>query len=279
MRKIGITLLAAIALTSTICTQDTVSAGKVDQDQKLFNTMYSGKYLYTNPDLSLGGGIKGEILAPELIPLAVFALPPHEPKFVYKGILSGSDNRTFEFNGLPPAQYDLFIVFENEVYEGLTLSRFRNTLTDADRKSIEYIVNKSDPFFEKKVIHRVSGLTGRKTGMARAIVSMIRLGPTTDMAGHSYSAHKRNFKLFFLEDVGPGYQVARTRDVFSKFVETGKEVPKWGYRSYLSNIRVTDKVKDLGKIDLSVVGETPVLPDPVTEIDPSDSIPVMESDQ
>jgi len=263
-----LTLFSMMA--ETVC-----SESLVEKDEKLFSTMYTGKYLYTNPDLSLGGGIKGEITSPTNIKLiGVFALPPHEPKFVYQGTFS-QDNLIFEFHGLPSAKYDLFIAFEHEVFEGLTLNRYKNTLTDADRKSIEYIVNKSDPFFEKKIVHRLSGVTGKKTGYARAIVSMIRLGPVTDMANHVYAgAKKRNYKIFFLEDVGPGYQVTRTRDVLMKFVEPGKEVPKWNYRPYLSGIRVTNKLKDLGKIDLTIPGEMPELPDPVREIDPAASISV-----
>lgn len=274
MKRISIFLAAAafLSLTARYASTETL----VEKDEKLFSKMYTGKYLYTNPDLSLGGGLRGKIIAPTKDKIiGVFALPPHEPRFVYRAILSGDDNLTFDFNGLPAAKYDIFIAFENEVWEGLTLSRFKDTLTDADRKSIEYIVNKSDPFFEMKVIHRVCGTTGKKKGMARAIVSMIRLGAVTDMANNVYAgAKKRNYKMFFLEDVGPGYQVARTRDVLMKFVEPGKEVPKWNFRPYLSSIRVTDKMKDLGTIDLKIPGEMPELPDPVDEIDPGGSFSV-----
>ncbi|MDD4869878.1 MAG: hypothetical protein PHR77_04900 [Kiritimatiellae bacterium] len=279
MKRSSPVLIIALALFPLISTQLNVF-GQAQRDQALFDTMYTGKYLYTAPDLSLGGGLKGEVVVPKgkvtdpkKIVLGIFALPPHEPKFVYKGVLSGEDNRSFEFRGLPPALYDIFIAFENEVYEGLTLNRFKNSLTEADRKSIEYIINKSDKFFEMKVIHRMSGITGKKTGYARAIVSMIRIGATTDMAGHSYTAHKRNYKLVFLEDVGPGYQVARTRDVFSRFIASSKDVPDWNYRPYLSGIRVTDTIKDLGIIDLSIPGEEKKLSDPVDEINPEDTVP------
>jgi hypothetical protein len=279
MKRSNFVLIIVIALSFIFSTHFNVT-GQVSRDQALFDTMYSGKYLYTEPDLSLGGGIKGEIVIPKgkvteprMIVLGVFALPPHEPKFVYKAVLSGEDNCVFEFRGLPPANYDLFIAFENAIYEGLTLNRYRNSLTEADRKSIEYIINKSDKFFEMKVIHRMSGITGRKTGYARAIVSMIRQGATTDMAGHRYSSHKRNYKLVFLEDVGPGYQVARTRDIYSKFIASDKDVPQWNYRSYLSGIRVIDSVKNLDKIDLSIPGPEKKLSDPVDEIDLEDRIP------
>lgn len=273
MKRINV-MLAAVVMVAAV-TKLAYSESLVEKDEKQFSKMYTGKYLYTDPDLSLGGGIKGEILTPMTNVIGVFALTPHEPKFVYRAVLTGKDNRTFDFNGLPSAKYDIFIAYETEVFEGLTLSPYKNTLTDADRNAIQFIVNKSDPFFEKKVIHRVCGTTGKKKGKARAIVSMIRLGPVTDMANNVYAgAHKRNYKMFYLEDVGPGYQVARTRDILSKFTEPGKDIPKWNYRPYLSGIRVTDKMKDLGKIDLSVEGEMPELPDPAAEIDPSDSVPV-----
>ena len=271
MKRIGIMLVATALL--TITAGRVFSKSMVEEDTERFEKMYSGKYLYTQPDLTLGGGMKGRISSPTNAIMAIFALPPHEPKFVYMGALG--EDHAFEFSGLPAAKYDLFIAYEHEVFEGLTLNRYKNTLTDADRKSIDYIINRSDRFFEKKVIHRVSGVTGKKTGKARAVVSLIRLGPVTDMSNNTYAgAHKRNYKVFFLEDVGPGYQVAKTRDVLSKFVEPGKEVPKWNYRPYLSSIRVTDSIKDLGNIDLNIPGELPELPDPAAEIDPGASISV-----
>jgi len=277
MKRNAIVWISAIAL-SSITSTAIYAATLAELDEAKFSKMYTGKYLYTNPDPSATGGMRGEIIKPNDVPIVgVFALPLHEPKFAYRANLGGADLRSFEFIGLPPAKYDLFIAFEHEVWEGLTLNRYKDTLTDADRKSIEYIINKSDPFFEKKVIHRVTGLTGKKKGYARAIVSMIRLGPVTDMANNVYNgAKKRNYKLMLLEDVGPGYQVTRSRDIVSKFVDPGKEVPRWNYRPYLSSIRITDKIKELGKLDLSVVGEMPVLPDPVDEIDPGAEMPVDE---
>jgi hypothetical protein len=275
MKRIYIALTTTTALLLTLAVQ-VYAKDLVDKDTAQFEKMYKGKYLYTEPDLSLKGGMKGIIVSTnKTLVSEVFALPPHEPKFVYKGVLSGPGNCNFEFNGLPAAKYDLFIAYEHEVYEGLTLNRYKNTLTESDRKAIEYIIKKSDPFFEQKVIHRVSGVSGKKKGKARAIVSMIRIGPVTDMANNVYAgAHKRNYKMFFLEDVGPGYQVARSRDIMSRFVEPGKDVPKWNYRPYLSSIRVTDSVKDLGKIDLSLPGEERELSDPVDEIDPGSSVSV-----
>ncbi|MDD4871944.1 MAG: hypothetical protein PHR77_15405 [Kiritimatiellae bacterium] len=275
MKRIFITLIAITALLS-IMTGKTYSDNLVERDTAQFNKMYTGKYLYTNPDPAAKGGLKGEIVGLEkMIVSDVFALPPHEPRFVYRAVQGGTENRIFEFYGLPPAKYDLFVAFEHEVYEGLTLNRYKNTLTETDRKAIEYIIKKSDPFFEQKIIHRVSGVTGKKKGKARAIVSEIRLGPVTDMANNVYAgAHKRNYKIFFLEDVGPGYQIARSRDISSKFVAPGKDIPKWNYRPYLSSIRVTDSMKDLGKIDLTIPGEERELPDPVDEIDPGASISV-----
>lgn len=272
-------IMFAVAGLIAVAAAITYAESLAEKDEAQFAKMYTGKYLYTNPDPAQGGGIKGEIMAPKGKIVGIFALPPHEPKFVYKAVMGGTADRpTFEFTGLPAAKYDLMICFEQEVYEGLTLNRYKNTLTADDMKAIEFIVNKSDPFFEKKIIHRISGITGKKKGKARAIVSEIRLGPVTDMANNVYAgAHKRNYKMFYLEDVGPGYQVARTRDVLSKFVDPGKEVPRWCYRSYLSSIRVTDSVKNLSALDLSVVGPTPDLPDPVDEVDPGDSIPVEDS--
>ena len=74
----------------------------------------------------------------------------------------------------------------------------------------------------------------------------------------------------------PGFQVSRKQEYCSQFVCPRKGVPKWKLQAYLSSIRITDKMKELGKLDLSIVGEMPELPDPVDEIDPGAEIPVDE---
>ena len=241
----------------------------------VYASLYPGTHLYNDPDPSSGGGLKGTITSCQGAKVyGVFALPPHDPKLCYRGALSGAGGHTFEFTGLPAAKYDLFIIIGCEVYEGITLNRYKNTLTEKDKKSIAEIVQKSEPFFSKsKIIERLSGVTGNKSGKAKAIVSMLRTAAASSVAAATLGGNYRKaYKIFYFEDVGPGYQVSRTREILTGNVYPGKENAKFSYRPYLSSIRVTDSIKDLGKLDLSVPGKEEPLPDPVDEIDPSSTV-------
>ncbi len=50
--------------------------------------------------------------------------------------------------------------------------------------------------------------------------------------------------------VGPGWQITRTREIFTAFVKPEAGVVKHVYAEKLGGIRVTDNVKDIGKISL-----------------------------
>ena len=219
-----------------------------------------GIHLYTKPDPDAHGGIMGTVAAPAKPLAAVFAIPPDEPRFVYKGTITGPDRRGFRFQGLPVSRYDLMIFFDNVFYEGLTLTRAEDTLTKADRQAIETITMRSETFFNKKTIHRLEGLTGNMTGTARALSVFRRTGFTVDYTwtgGRNpgdpgvHSDHRRAVKLIVLEDVGPGWQVKRTREIFTIEVPPSTPPLRSVYRRKLSRIRVTDHLKDLGEINLS----------------------------
>jgi hypothetical protein len=202
--------------------------------------------LYTKPDPTSAGGIKGHVYSPKMPIQQVLAIPPDEPRIVYKGDVSGSDSRTFSFTGLPMRKYDLIVIFETKFYEGLQLHREENTLTKEDLKKIDYIVQKSDPYFTKKVIHRVEGTTGR-TNLARCIITSLRNKGSADV---SHAKWRRTFKLIMLKDVGPGWQVVRSRDLYPVWIESRYANPPHYYSKELSRIRVTNSKKDLGEIDL-----------------------------
>lgn len=207
--------------------------------------------LYTPTDPDSSGGIAGTIAKPGKPILQILAMPPDHPEHVYEGKITGSNRQGFRFENLPTARYDLFVIYENEFYEGLELSYVPDTLTDKDRKSIDYIVKASDPFFNKKVIHRVEGTTGRGN-FARCVVTQYRDGPGTVTA--DYEAMKgisrRTFKLIWLKDVGVGWQVVEKRDLYPVTVEMRLLTPTHHYEKVLSRIRVTDQIKDLGEISL-----------------------------
>ncbi len=208
--------------------------------------------LYTAPDLSASGGIAGRIIKPELPILQILAMPPDEPRFVYEGQISGTSRREFAFGNLPMAKYDLFVIYENEFFEGLQLSFEPDTLTDKDRQSITQIVNESDPFFNKKTVHRIAGTTGRGN-FARCVVTQYRDGPGTVTADYEplKGQGRRTFKLIWLKDVGVGWQVVQKRDLYPVTVDLRLLNPIHHYSDLLSNIRVTDQVKNLGDIDMS----------------------------
>ena len=215
----------------------------------------TGKYLYTPPQTVSGGGIKGKIVNPDRPLAGAFALPPDDPKAVFRGAVSGAKNSEFSFAGLPDGRYDLLLAFDDAFYEGLSLHRGEDTLTPRDRELIEAIVSKSEPFYNQKVICRLEGETGKMTGKARCICTFFRSKASVDYtwAGTQgyHAEHRRSLKLVLLEDVGPGWQVARTREVFTVMVKPGAGPGRHEYRKRLGLVRVAGEMKDLGDIDLS----------------------------
>ena len=206
-----------------------------------FAQLDGGAYLYTKPDPSAGGGIKGKVLgAPQQIQ-SVFALPPDDPKFVYVGRVTGESRNEFEFAGLPAAKYDIVLVYKDFFCEGLTLNREENTLTDNDKKLIKYVIDASEPFFSRKVIHRLSGITG-DGNKSRCICGFLR--------DHAPNAGRYALKLVLTEDVGPAWQVTRTRELGHTFVNPPTEVLRHIYWDKLGGIRVTESVKDIGAITI-----------------------------
>ena len=208
----------------------------------------SGKYLYTKTDPSATGGIQGTIVGQGKNILGVFALPPSEPKSVYKGDLGGENNRDFYFRGLPADRYDLVVLLDGACYEGITLSRRENTLSKEDHRKIDASIQKSEAFFDKKIVHRMAGTTGRGN-MARCFVEYLRTRKMLDINDTVYTDHRRSIKLTILKDVGPGWQIARSREIDVRFFKPGGTM-KHSYAKELSRIRVIDEVKDIGQIRL-----------------------------
>jgi hypothetical protein len=201
--------------------------------------------LYTKPDPASPGGIMGEVVKPAHPIRQVLAIPPDEPRLVYEGDIRGEGQRRFYFEGLPMRKYDLVVIYDDNFYEGLTLHRTENTLKKADLTKINETIQKAEPYFTKKYIHRVEGMTGRGN-VARCICTFLRDRPSTN--GPDY---RRTFKLIMMKDVGPGWQVVRARDLFPVWTKPDKATPTHHYRSQLSRIRVTTRLKDLGPLNLA----------------------------
>ena len=210
--------------------------------------------LYTEPDPTCGGGIKGRVTRPRGPVQQVLAIPPDAPRFVYEGRVEGADRRTFRFAGLPMRKYDLLVIYEDSFYEGLQLQRGEDTLTAEDRAGIEAMIRKSEPYFPEKIIHRLEGTTGRGNH-ARCLCTFLReqgsdLLYNVGDGNWRREDHRRTFKLVMLKDVGPGWQVVRARDLYPVWVRPGRTRSAHHHRRQLSRIRVADGVKDLGELDL-----------------------------
>jgi hypothetical protein len=206
--------------------------------------------LYTPTDPAASGGITGTIVQPAKPILQVLAMPPDEPQLVYEGQVTGANRQGFLFEHLPMAKYDLVVVYETEFYEGLELTYEPDTLTDKDRQSIADIVNASDPFFNKKVIHRVAGTTGRGN-FARCVVTQYRDRVTVSTEYEKLKGvGRRTFKLIWLKDVGVGWQVVEKRDLYPVTVDLRLLTPTHHFTGVLSRIRVTDQVKNVGELKL-----------------------------
>jgi len=211
--------------------------------------------LYTKPDPASPGGLKGRVSHPALPLEAIVALPTATPAEVYGGEISGPKRDTFQFKGLPVGKYDLVAIYPGDFYEGLQLHREASTLTAEDLKKIETTVQKSEPFFTKRIVHRVEGATGRGNG-ARCIVTYFRekgseLLMQTFKGQYNRPDFRRTFKLLILKDVGPGWQIVRTRDLYPVWVDPKSSLPKHHFSAALSQLRVADQVKDLGDLDLT----------------------------
>src|SRR4051812_35703053 len=109
--------------------------------------------LYTAPDPAAPGGLKGRIARPEGPLLQILALPTATPENVYQGEISGPKRDSFQFKGLPVGKYDLVAIYDDAFYEGLQLVRDKSSLTPEDLKKIDATIQKSEPFFPKKIVH------------------------------------------------------------------------------------------------------------------------------
>ena len=220
-------------------------AGKVTETQQ-------SSRLYTKSDPAAPGGIHARLVAFANPVQQAFAIDNGNPKLVYQGTVT-EDGKEIRFAGLPSASYDLVLVAPDRFYEGCQLARDPDTLTDQDRKSIAFTINKSVPFFDTKKIHRCEGATGRN-GKARCVLQEVRTHPVTlQSAEVRTDIQVRSIKLASLEDVGAvGWQLVQTREIVR--TEAGprdiKGVLPHCFLPGLGGIRVVDTDKDLGELNL-----------------------------
>ena len=211
--------------------------------------------LYTKPDPANTGGLKGRISKPQLPIEQILALPSDSIEEVYQGEITGTGRDTFEFKGLPVGKYDLVVIYPAAFYEGLQLDRDPSTLTAEDLKKIDASIQKSEPFFTKKIVHRLEGATGRAS-VARCICTYVR-EKTSDLLLEQFEGKssrddfRRTFKLVLLKDVGPGWQIVRARDLYPVWVDPKRSLPEHHFSDAISQFRVADELKDLGALDIT----------------------------
>jgi len=210
--------------------------------------------LYTPPDPAGAGGLHGRIGRPAGPIEQILAIPADEPRLVYQGRIEGADRQDFRFEGLPMRRYDLVVIYRDAFYEGLQLIRGAGSLTAADIEQIRQAIQSSEPYFPRKTIHRLEGETGRGQ-FARAICTYALDRKSSLLFNSHEGAYERDdprrtFKLVILKNVGPGWQIVRSRDLYPIWATPGALQPSHAYRAELSRIRVADAVKDLGVIAL-----------------------------
>ncbi len=211
--------------------------------------------LYTKPDPANTGGLKGRIAKPELPIEQILAMPAENPEELYAGEVTGTKRDTFQFTNLPIGKYDLIVIYDSAFYEGFQLDRDASTLTPDDLKKIDASIQKSEPFFPKKIIHRVEGQTGRAS-TARLVATFYR-DKGSELLLQQFEGKsnrpdfRRTYKLVMLKDVGPGWQITRARDLYPVWVDPKHALPAHHSSAALRQFRVADQVKDLGDLDIT----------------------------
>lgn len=241
---------SGVLIATALCVSGPLGAGE-------YSGIKTSSRLYTTPDPKAGGGIRAELTKPDRPIERVVAVSPDEPR--KKCFLGRVRKNRIEFTGLPPGKYDLVVFYADRLYEGLSLQRRseQNSLTSSDRDKIDQTFRRAVPFFDEKEVHRLEGATGR-AGKARALATYLRTGKTgttmvSGFSGDTFSGQLRSVRLVLLEDVGPGWQIAETRELFRKEVlgDDPKGMLRVDFRKKLNTIRVSDSIKDLGRIDLT----------------------------
>ena len=241
-----------------------------------------GSKLYTEPDASASGGIRGTLTEMPSDVLGVVAVPQKFSEITsrdegtdgtaaknarsttkeiqipaYLATLGSGDPVAFSFRGLPPGKYDLLVICDNAMYDGILLAREISTLPEADLKSIKDIVTKSNPYFNVKNIQRVEGVPGGY-GKARALGQDMRTLPITlQDASVRTDIQTRTMKIYQFEQIGSGrtgpmWAIKRTRELSRQEIgppDTKGPIPNY-FCQALQGIRVSSSVKDIGTIAL-----------------------------
>ncbi|MDR2850413.1 MAG: hypothetical protein LBW77_07760 [Verrucomicrobiota bacterium] len=240
-----------------------------------------GINLYSKPDPSADGGIRGVIAGNPSEVLGVLAMPQKFPNLSSLADVDGGDSsknarnvnkdmtnqvylaalgpdNAFSFHGLPPGKYDLFVLCENCFYEGLLLTRDENALAAGDLASIKAKITESNPFFNVKNQHRIEGQAG-SFGKARVLEQEVRTLPVTLQSAEVLTHIQiRSIKLCLMESVGTTalgthWEMKKTREITRQEVgppDTKGVIPGYFCKA-LQGVRVSTAVKDVGTLTLT----------------------------
>lgn len=207
--------------------------------------------LYTPADPAAPGGLRLRPVSAGGRVRLVLATPRDDWRKVYPASPDAAGN--CELKNLPAGRYDLMVVCDRALYEGLQLSRRADALSEDDRAAIRDALGKTNPFFETKRYERMAGNSGPE-GTARVLIQEMRLRPVTlQSAEVRKDIRIRSVKVALLRDVGPGWSVTDTREFLRAEVgpdDAVRDPLPCRHEPALSGVRVTDTPRDLGEIRL-----------------------------
>ena len=199
--------------------------------------------IYTAPDPTATGGIRGSVNAVITHAIAV----NHDRLRVYRADMSDG-GKTFVFSHLPTGKYDLVLVGkEHVVFEGLSLGE-EKPATELPPGSLDHLktrVAAQDAFFNRCRLQRV-GFDG---GNALVFVERTTDRQTLRQDGTKLNATIRRLEIMEIAQAADDWQVTTTRHLYrEEQPPEGIDFLKHAYLPEIGNLRVIDRVKDLGSI-------------------------------
>ena len=199
--------------------------------------------IYTAPDPAATGGIRGSVNAVITHAIAV----DHDRLRVYRADMADG-GKTFVFSHLPTGRYDLVLVGKAPVvFEGLNLGE-EKPATELPPGSLDHLktrVAAQDAFFNHCRLQRV-GFDGTN---ALVFVERTTDRQTLRQDGTRLNANIRRLEVMEIAQAADDWQVTTTRHLYREEQPPGGiDFLKHAYLAEIGNLRVIDRVKDLGSI-------------------------------
>ena len=212
---------------------------------------------HNQPDPGATGGLVGKIKSADGLQ-TVIALDPTEFK-CYQAKVNPATG-TFEFRGLPPAEYDLLIKLSGKVYEGMSVdvdpeakptpAALKKDLDDVGKMFFE-----TEDYFNIKRVVRFNSAGDH----ARMLVVQTRTKPVVDPAGNKADANVRRIDFVDFVKTRKVWQISNSRHLLRQEVPYASDDNKLSYTHspQLSALLVGEKVRDLGELDLAKLTPSP----------------------